>query len=931
MADALAVISVVASIVQLVDFGNRVLLRLNEFHTSAGEVPKTFQHIKAELPVLLDTLEQTKTGIQSGSVRDETKKALLPAINGCRAQIELLDTVIGKILPLSSDSWREKSRKAVSSLRQDAKVRKIRSDLQGYIQTLTFYHAAASSAVRPLIQNPSSPSSTVPFRRDRDFVDRDILSEIHQKCSQPASRVALVGLGGVGKSQLAIEYSYQVQEKSPDTWVFWVHASSGARFEEGYRKVAERVKIPGREKPEADILHLVSDWLCDVANGHWVMIVDNADDPNVFYYQGDGNADKGGSGGSGSSAPQTKSISDFLPQSPNGSTLITSRNRELAFKLTETASDIIQVDPMDQDHALALLQKKLGSSCNGDDAVKLLEMLDFMPLAITQAAAYINQRAPRITVSRYLEDLSRGDEEGVSLLKKDVGDSRRDGSSSNSIIATWQMSFEHIRQIKPSAARLLSLMSLFDRQGISESLLDHHYQEGDVKDDFEEDIHTLRSYSLIGTNIDGNVFEMHRLVQFATKAWLEMNDELEKWKEQYIEVLYEAFPVGRYENWKTCLDLFPHAESVLRYRPTNETRLNQWCSILFNAAWYADDRGNYKSAEEMNQRALKGLKKTIGSEHPSTLACMENLALAYRKQGRWKKAEKLEVQVMEISIRVLGEEDPSTLTSIANLASTYWEQGRWKEAAELQAKELQICSRVLGEEHPSTLTSMANLSLTLWNQGRRKEAAELQAKEFQICSRVLGEDHPLTLTSMANLASTYWDQGRWTEAEELQTKELQICSRVLGEDHPSTLTSMANFASTLWSRGRWKEAEELQEKELRICSRVLGQDHPSTLISMANLASTYRKQKRLQEAEDLQKQELEMCSRLLGQEHPDTLKSMQNLAYIFKDEDRHDEAIGLMDTCVQLRKKVLGVEHPHTVSSLELLDEWRVEQTSPRS
>jgi hypothetical protein len=154
MAEALAVVGVVASIVQLIDFGSKVLLRLNEFQSNAREAPQTFQHIKAELPVLLDTLEQTKTAIETASIRDETKKALLPAIDGCRAQIESLDILIMKVLPLAGDSWRERSRKVISSLRQDAKVGKIRSNLQGYIQTLTYYHAAASSTLRPSIGIP---------------------------------------------------------------------------------------------------------------------------------------------------------------------------------------------------------------------------------------------------------------------------------------------------------------------------------------------------------------------------------------------------------------------------------------------------------------------------------------------------------------------------------------------------------------------------------------------------------------------------------------------------------------------------------------------------------------------------------------------------------------------------------------------------------
>src|SRR5947209_9114677 len=142
MAEALAVVGVVASIVQLVEFGSKILLRLNDFQSSLGEVPKTFQHVKAELPVLLDTLERTKNAVETGLISDETKKVLLPAIDGCGAQIESLDDVIGKTLPLPGDSWREKGRKAISSLRQESKVRKITAVLRGYLQTLTYYHAA---------------------------------------------------------------------------------------------------------------------------------------------------------------------------------------------------------------------------------------------------------------------------------------------------------------------------------------------------------------------------------------------------------------------------------------------------------------------------------------------------------------------------------------------------------------------------------------------------------------------------------------------------------------------------------------------------------------------------------------------------------------------------------------------------------------------
>lgn len=153
MAEALAVVGIVANIIQLVDFGTRVLKRLDQYQSTLAEIPEAFRHIKAELPVLLDALRQTKDAINAGSLQEESKRALLPAIEGCGVQIKALDEVIEKALPASSDSWAKRGRKALRSLRYDAKVEKIIAVIRGYVQTLT-YHAAASS--KPLSGNNSS-------------------------------------------------------------------------------------------------------------------------------------------------------------------------------------------------------------------------------------------------------------------------------------------------------------------------------------------------------------------------------------------------------------------------------------------------------------------------------------------------------------------------------------------------------------------------------------------------------------------------------------------------------------------------------------------------------------------------------------------------------------------------------------------------------
>ena len=388
-----------------------------------------------------------------------------------------------------------------------------------------------------------------------------------------------------------------------------------------------------------DILRLVYSWLCDEANGHWVIIIDNADDLGVFSCPSDRR--KGSKDNVSRNA--AAALLESLPQSPNGSILITSRSRDVAFRLTGSYADIIRVHPMDQAHTLALLRNKLEGSFEQDDAVALAEALDYMPLAITQAAAYISQRAPRATVSRYLQDLRKGDRDRAKLLDMDIGDSRRDGTASNSIIATWQISFEYIRRERPSATQLLSLMSLFDQQGIPESLLSDRYQEdNDASSDFEDDLNMLTSFSLVMADVNGHHFEMHRLVQFSTRKWLKLQGELEGWREKYVTLMDGSYPVGRYENWKACQALFPHAQAAVASRPAGGRALEAWASVLFKAAWYADDMGNYQVAQEMGRDALEAREATLGAEHSDTLTSANNpgqvlsrLSQSPALRGKW--------------------------------------------------------------------------------------------------------------------------------------------------------------------------------------------------------------------------------------------------------------------------------------------------------
>ncbi|CAI7669244.1 unnamed protein product [Penicillium crustosum] len=824
--------------------------------------------------------------------------------------------------------------------------------------------------VRP--ETPPSPLSTVPFTRDPDFVHRDtLLDQIHIKSSVAGSRIALIGLGGIGKSQLAIEYSYQVRSKSPATWVFWVHASNKARFEQSFRDIADQVKIPGRQDPKANIFKLVENWLRDEKIGNWVCILDNVDNDQLLC-----SAPVAGKGDPISANASTKPLLEYVPRSRNGFIIITSRTREVALKMVDYKG-LIEVDAMESPEALELLQRKLDQAEEFPESQQLVNALEFMPLAIVQAASYIRRRRPRYSVSQYLRDFQRSDRKATKLLEIEAGHLYRDWEAKNSVLVTWQISFDHIRQQRPSAAQLLSLMSFFDRQGIPEKLIRYQpmsnyisssefasdYSDGETSEsdsgpDFEDDVAILRDYSFISISENSTFFTMHRLVQLTTRAWLKSHGKIDEWKEQFISTLYNEFPTGGYTNWARCRPLFPHVKSAMTQKPASPECLLKWAMLIYRGGWYALEIGNiadsremafqsryhriillgeeheetidstqmlgtvyraegrWEEAEQLELQVMKSRKTKLGEDHPDTLVSISNLASTYSSQGRWEEAEQLKLQVMKSRKTTLGEDHPDTLTSISNLASTYSSQGRWEEAEQLKLQVMKSRKTKLGEDHPDTLTSISNLASTYSSQGRWEEAEQLKLQVMKSRKMKLGEDHPDTLTSIANLASTYSSQGRWEEAEQLEVQLVETSKTKLGEDHPNTLASISNLASTYSSQGRWEEAEQLELQVMKSRKTKLGEDHPSTLTSMANLASTYNYQGRWEEAEQLQVQVMDTRKTNLGEDHPSTLTSMANLASIYSSQGRWEEAEQLQVQVMDTRKTKLGEDHPSTLTSM---------------
>ncbi|KAI6777609.1 uncharacterized protein J7T54_002877, partial [Emericellopsis cladophorae] len=569
-------------------------------------------------------------------------------------------------------------------------------------------------------------------------------------------------------------------------------------FEASYRTIAETLLLPRRTDAEVNVLALVRDWLQKVDGNPFLMVIDNAD--NVDIHSGNVLHDDG--------------LALYLPKCDHGKVLVTTRSRNVAEKLVGHGEWIQQVPVMEHDQALQLLYRRLGSE-EESDARDLIRALDHIPLAISQAAAYIHRRRPRVTLRSYLEEFNGSQKRKRGLLRSDKGDLGRYEGVSNSVLVTWQLTFDRIREDHRRAANLLALMSQFQSQNIPESML-HGYDDTvtDSQSDQDDAGVSLNNEGSDGGS-DGSEFE---------------ND---------LDVL--------------------RGYSLVTVKTSVETRKNTLAlghtstlTSMANLASTYSNQGRWEEAETLFVQVMETSKTKLGADHPLTLTSMANLAATYRNQGRWEEAETLGVQVMETRKTKLGADHPSTLTSMANLASTYRDQGRWEEAETLEVQVMETSKTKLGADHPDTLSVMAHLASTYRDQGRWEEAETLEVQVMETSKTKLGADHPDTLASMANLALTYSNQGRWEEAETLEVQVMETSKTKLGADHPDTLKSMGNLASTYRNQGRWKEAEILEVQVTENFKTKLGADHPDTLKSMSNLASTYSNQGRLNEAETLE-------------------------------------------------------------------------------
>ena len=672
-----------------------------------------------------------------------------------------------------------------------------------------------------------------------------------------------------------------------------------------------KIDLPGWDDPKVNILQLVSGWLSNHMREPWLLVFDNADDKEIFLPNPLPLGDE-----------RTPPLLYYLPQAPNGSTLITTRDKRVAVDIS-CDDGLIEILPMTESEAKELLSKRLirkNSGLTDLNSDELCKALEYLPLAITQAAAFISKNGS--TVDKYLELFHANDSEMQNLLSKETHDRRRNLQGfgiANSVIRAWKVTFDQITKQDFRASEILSLMAVLDGQRVPEMLL---AQFDTNQTDFIEAVGTLKAFSFVSEEIGAATFMIHRLVQVSTRKWLALHGEIAKWQEMALNAVTSSFPFDSddIEKWKTCEALLPHVKVVLQYTyAPNECLLKKQAEILHKASSYNYLAGRWDDAYQQALKAYDIRRGIIGSEHPLTLTTMYIVARCLYNQSKFEAADSMFQQHFNIAKRTLGSEHQETLRSMGFVAMIkFLYKRQLREGEESYRKTLELRERALGLDHPDTLTCMKNLGLMLRRQGKHVAAVEMHRKALMHQEKLLGSQHPDTLVSLDYLSEALTATGDHKTAEEMCRMALQLQESRLGPRHPKTFQIMGTLAHVLSCQMRYKDSEKMYRQVLAIRKEVLGIDHRDTIMNSLCLGAVLESQGMFEQAEELYRKSLQGYKITMGSEHPDTLECSLRLASVLCTQGKPD-AEAVTRELLELQEKSMRVPDESIMWTIQTL------------
>jgi tetratricopeptide (TPR) repeat protein len=754
----------------------------------------------------------------------------------------------------------------------------------------------AASGAMPLVDThhpPRYPKGlpsvwTVPLSPNRHFGGREFelaalqtaFVDLEQSATTPPW--VLTGLGGVGKTQLAVEYAYSTLGRYRA--VLWVAAESrglelggtfapGVAFSAEAALVARVSELLDRLVPSDQVAQLpreqteriakVRRWLAD--NQDWLLVLDNLDTPEV-----------------------RRVALRLLPELRRGHVLFTSRI---------SSGWPVKCHPyplplLSNEAAQTLLMERVESPGEPDErqaAAAIAEALGNLPLALEQAAATVARR--RWSLNRYLERLRT---ESPRLMAEPApGGTELEGPRA-AVATTWAITEA---DLSAEARTVLRLLSFFAPAELPRSVFEA-VDDAALETALGQLASSLAAETSAGDAAKRNApkaFESTHLedalVELSDHSFISLQSDTLSAHRLVLEVQQRRVPPEARPAWlQVGLRLL---EVAIPGDPTDARTRKKWRALephLLATVTAADEAG----------------------VAAATARLMNGVALFMDQQARWQEAEPLIRRALVIDEKSFGPEHPNVAGDLNNLAQLLQTTNRLSEAEPLMRRALVIDEKTFGPEHPSVARDLNNLATLLQATNRLSEAEPLMRRALVINEKTFGPEHSRIAIDVNNLATLLLATNRLSEAEPLMRRALVIDERIVGPEHHDVASDLNNLATLLQATNRLSEAEPLMRRALVIDEKSFGPDHPDVAIDLNNLARLLQSTNRLSEAEPLMRRALVIDEKSFGPDHPDVARDLNRLARLLQDTNRPREAEPLMRRALVIVEKSFGPDHPNS-------------------
>ncbi|HKS40162.1 MAG TPA: FxSxx-COOH system tetratricopeptide repeat protein [Blastocatellia bacterium] len=613
---------------------------------------------------------------------------------------------------------------------------------------------------RTIASKPRFPGSlpaiwNIPFLRNQNFTGReDDLAELRASliAGETAALVqprAIHGLGGIGKTQLSVEYAYRHGTDYDIVW--WIRSEDPVTLASDYASLAVKLELPEKDATEQRVIvEAVKEWLRQ--NRDWLLIFDNAED--------------------------AESVRDYIPRGGMGHIIITSRN-----PIWAGVAKSLPVTSLPLDKAIEFLLKRTESK-DETTAKTLAEAVGCLPLALEQASAYIETSGS--TMARYLDLFEKRQ---LELLKR----GKPSTEYPDTVATTWSISFQNVKKENEEAAEMLRLCAFFAPDDIPVKIIVEGAEElpksltATATDPilFDDALAVLRKYSLI--EVEDEKISLHRLVQAVIRH--AMNEvEFKKWAGVAVHVVNASFLRDTFDvrTWPSCLPLLPHATVALSHTEAVQFASNNTATLFSKIGVYLQTRAEYSQARRLLERALAIGEATLGLDHPGVATHLNNLGNVLREQGDLDSAKSLYERALAIDEATLGPHDPDVAIDLNNLGDVLQSQGDLDGAKSLYERALTIDEVALGPDHPYVANHLNNLGDLLREQGDLTGAKLLFERALSINESAFGSNHPNVALNLWHLGYMLILQNKVEDAKALIERALQIYREFLGDEHPTT-------------------------------------------------------------------------------------------------------------------------------------------------